>query len=182
MKDIEGIQDVLRVLEPHWGRIETDLNRQNERFLELAAADHNMIGRVLRACLVIETFLGEFLMAHYGIEDFAELRLIFPQKAKLLPQFRSSAAFVRPGIIQLNSVRNKFGHRLNHKIESHEISAIYEVLQIAHSGTPFSSHVEAIEVFAPIACAFLTVPPSDLQQLFMKAFANVRSYESDNTG
>jgi hypothetical protein len=181
MKDIEGIQDALRVLEPHWAEIEEDFNRQNRRFLELAAADHNMIGRVLKAHLVIETFLGEFLTAHYGIEDLSALRLTFAQKAKLLPQFNSSAAFVRPGIIQLNAVRNKFGHRLNHAIEHHEISAIYEVLQIARSGIQFPSQVEAIEAFAPIACAFLTVPPPHLQQIFMEAFANIRSYEPQNT-
>lgn len=182
MKDIDGIHDVLRVLEPHWAKIEENFNHQNSRFLELAAADHDMIGRVLKAHLVIETFLGEFLMAHYSIEDLAGLRLTFAQKAKLLPQHNSSAAFVRPGIIQLNTVRNNFGHRLNHKIERHEISAIYEVLQIARSGIHFSSEVEAIEAFAPIACAFLSVPPRDLQQLFMEAFANVRSYEPENIG
>lgn len=180
MKDIDGIQEVLRVLEPHWGRIEADFKHQNERFLELAAADHDMIGRVLKAHLVIESFLGEFLMAHYRIEDLSELRLTFAQKAKLLPQSKSSAAFVRPGIIQLNAVRNKFGHRLNHIIQSHEISAIYEVLQVARSGVQFASQVDAIEAFAPIACAFLTVPPPDLQQLFMEAFAHVHSYEPEN--
>lgn len=180
MKDIDGIQDVLRVLKPHWNSIEADFNRQNERFLALAAADHDTIGRVLRTHLVIESFLGDFLMAHYGIEDLGELRLTFSQKAKLLPQSKSSAAFVRPGIIQLNAVRNKFGHRLNHRIEDHEISAIYEVLQVARSGVQFASQVEAVEAFSPIACAFLTVPPPDLQQMFVEAFSRVRSYEPEN--
>lgn len=182
MKDIDGIQVVLRILESHWNSIEADFNRQNERFLALAEADHDTIGRVLRAHLVIESFVGEFLMAHYGIEELDELRLTFAQKAKLLPQSKSSAAFVRPGIIQLNAVRNKFGHRLNHTIENHEISAIYEVLQVARPGVRFASQVEAIEAFTPIACAFLAVPPPELQQLFMEAFAHVRSYEPANFG
>ena len=77
----------------------------------------------------------------------------------------------------MNAVRNKFGHRLKHKIEGHEISAIYEVLQVARSGVRFASPVEAIEAFAPVACAFLAVPPPELQQLFMEAFAHVRSYQ-----
>jgi hypothetical protein len=182
MKDIDGIQDVLRVLEPQWARIEADFNRQNDRFLALAAADHDTIGRVLRTHLIIENFIGDFLMAHYSIDNLDELRLTFAQKAKLLPQSKSSAAFVRPGIIQLNAVRNKFGHRLNHTIEICEISAIYEVLQVARSGVRFASQVEAIEAFAPIACAFLAVPPPELQQLFMEAFAHVRSYEPANDG
>lgn len=182
MKDIDVIQDVLRILEPHWNSIEADFNRRNERFLALAEADYDTIGRVLRAHLVIESFVGEFLMAHYGIEELDELRLTFAQKAKLLPQSKSSATFVRPGIIQLNVVRNKFGHRLNHMIENHEISAIYEVLKVARPSVRFASQVEAIEAFTPIACAFLAVPPPELQQLFMEAFAHIRSYDPANLG
>lgn len=180
MNDIDGIHDVLRVLKPQWKTIEADFHRHNERFLALAEANHETIGRVLRAHLVIESFLGDFLVAHYGIDEIDGLRLTFAQKAKLLPQTKSSAAFVRPGIIQLNSVRNKFGHRLNHTIEGHEISAIYEVLQVARPDVSFASPVEAIEAFAPVACAFLAVPPPELQQLFMEAFAHVRSYEPAN--
>lgn len=180
MNDIDGIHDVLRVLKPQWKTIEADFHRHNERFLALAEANHETIGRVLRAHLVIESFLGDFLVAHYGIDEIDGLRLTFAQKAKLLPQTKSSAAFIRPGIIQLNSVRNKFGHRLNHTIEGHEISAIYEVLQVARPDVSFASPVETIETFAPVACAFLAVPPPELQQLFMEAFAHVRSYEPAN--
>jgi hypothetical protein len=185
MKDIDIIHDVLRVLEPHWETIEVDFHRKNERFLELAQDDHETIGRVLRAHLVIESFLGEFLVGYYGIDEIDEideLRLTFAQKAKLLPQSKSSAAFVRPGIIQLNAVRNKFGHRLNHKIESQEISAIYEVLRVARSGVRFASPLEAIEAFAPVACAFLSVTSPELQQLLMEAFAHIRTYEPTNVG
>lgn len=177
MKDIHGIDQVLGILAPHWKQIEEDFDRHNRRFLELAEVDHDAIGRVLRAHLVIESFMDTFLAQHYGIENIEELRLSFHQKAKLLPAQGSSAAAVRPGILQVNSVRNKFGHRLNHQIERHEISAVLEVLASARPGSVFGSEVEAIEAFAPVACAFLSVPPPHLQQLFLQAFANVRSYE-----
>lgn len=180
MKDIDGIEQVLRVLEPHWQQIEEDFDRHNRRFLELASVDHDAIGRVLRAHLVIESFIDTFLAQHYRIENIEELRLSFHQKAKLLPTRGSSAAAVRPGILQVNSVRNKFGHRLNHMIERHEISALLEVLVYARPGVTFHSEVEAIEAFAPVACAFLSVPPPHLQQLFLQAFANVRSHEPQN--
>lgn len=180
MKDIDGIEQVLRVLEPHWQQIEEDFDRHNRRFLKLATVDHDAIGRVLRAHLVIESFMDTFLSQHYGIENIQDLRLSFHQKAKLLPAQGSSAAAVRPGILQVNSVRNKFGHRLNHLVERHEISAVLEVLASARRGSTFSSEVEAIEAFAPVACAFLSVPPPHLQQLFLQAFANVRSYEPQN--
>lgn len=181
MKDIEGIEQVLQILEPHWQQIEEDFDRHNRRFLDLIKADHDAIGRILRAHLVIESFLDTFLTQLYGIENIQELRLSFHQKAKLLPTQGTSAAVVRPGILQVNSVRNKFGHCLNHTIERHEISAVLEVLAFARPGYAFANEVEAIEAFAPIACAFLSVPPPHLQQLFVQAFANLRSYEPQNT-
>lgn len=177
MNDIDGIEKVLQVLQPHWNEIEADFERHNQRFLALAAVDHDAIGRVLRAHLIIESFMNSFLAQHYGLDDIDRLNLSFFQKAKLLPSRGSSAAAVRPGILQVNSVRNKYGHRLNHEIERHEISAVLEMLRTARPGVDFASEVEAIEAFAPVACAFLSVPPPELQELFVEAFQNVRSHE-----
>ena len=181
MKDIDGIDRVLRVLEPHWKQIEEDFDRHNQRFLALAAADHDAIGRILRAHLVIESFLDTFLSYHYGIDNIEELRLSFFQKAKLLPTKGSSSAAIRPGILQVNSVRNKFGHQLNHSIEHHEIGAVLEMLALARKGMHFDDPVVAIEAFAPVACAFLSIPPAHLQQAFLEAFAEVKSHEPNGT-
>ena len=182
MKDIDGIEQVLRVLEPYWKTIQADFDRNNERFLQLASTDHDAIGRILRAHLIVESFLGSFLEAHYGLENVEDLKLSFFQKAKLLPAAQSSAAFVRPGILQLNGVRNRFSHRLNHQIERHELSAIFQALEVARKGVHFANPVEAIEAFAPVACAFLSVPPPGLQAVFMEAFANVRSHQPEGDG
>lgn len=182
MRDIEGIEAALDVLKPHWAEIEADFARHNERFLALAAADHDAIGRVLRAHLVIENFLDTYLTATFEVENLDEVRLTFAQKAKLLPSRNSSAAFVRPGIIQLNTVRNRFGHQINHEIQPHEISAILQALEIARPGKSFASPVEVIEAFSPVACAFLSVPPRHLQRLFMEAFAHVHSHTPSAAG
>lgn len=176
MRDIEGIENALDVLKPHWKEIEADFARHNERFLALAAADHDAIGRVLRAHLVIENFLDTYLSETFEIENIEDIRLTFAQKAKLLPSKNSSAAFVRPGIIQLNTVRNRFGHRINHEIQQLEVSAILQTLEVARPGNSSTSLVEAIEAFAPVACAFLSIPPRHLQKLFMEAFSHVQSH------
>lgn len=176
MKDIEGIEQAIAVLQPQWQEIEADFNRHNERFLKLLSVDHEPIGRILRAHLIIENFLNTFLANFYEIEDFDDLRLTFVQKAKLLPSRRSSAAFVRPGIIQLNAVRNKLGHEVEYSIEHHHLSTVYEVLRYARPTIKFMSHIEAIEAFAAVACAFLSVPPRHLQELFINAFAGLRSF------
>ncbi len=55
MKDIDGIEQAVAVLRPHWQEIEADFGKQNQRYLDLVAADHDAIGRVLRAHLVIES-------------------------------------------------------------------------------------------------------------------------------
>lgn len=180
MKDIEGIERALEVLAPEWPQIEKEFARQNARYLALASTDHDSIGRVLRIHLVIESFIEDFLAQFYGIEGVRSLRLSFYQKASLLPSQHSSAAFVRPGIIQLNALRNKFGHSLDHKTEQHEISAIYEVLRVARRATAFPDSISAIEAFGPVACAFLSVPPANLSAVFVKAFAEIRSFDPEN--
>ena len=175
MKDIVGIEHAIAILKPHWNDIEADFNRHNEKYLKLVTADHDPIGRVLRAHLVIENFLDTFLISHFGFDNFEQARLSYYQKAILLPAHASSAAFVRPGILQLNSIRNKFGHRINHEIADKEVSEIYEVLQFARNGVDFESPLDAVEAFAPIACAFLSVPPKHLHELFMSAFSMIKS-------
>ena len=179
MREIEGIEEAMNVLKPHWAEIEQDFRRNNERFLALIATDHDVIGRVLRAHLVIENFLNSYLQATFELEDFDELRLTFAQKAKMLPSAKASAAFVRPGIIQLNKVRNKFGHELDHVITVGEINSITQILGIARSGTRFATAIDAIEAFAPVACAFLSIPPKHLQEAFIEAFKNVHTYLPD---
>ena len=175
MRDIEGIENVLAVLKPYWTEIHANFDAHNQRFLQLAGVDHDLIGRVLKAHLVIENFLNSYLSTHYGISDLADVKLTFYQKAKLLPDGASSTAFVKPGILQLNAVRNKFGHRLDLSVEPDQLSAIYEVLSIARSGAQFPSTIDAIEAFCPVACAFLSVPPPNLQKLFMEAFSHVHT-------
>lgn len=176
MREIEGIEEAMDVLKPYWGEIEQDFRRNNDRFLALIATDHDVIGRVLRSHLVVENFLNSYLQETFELEDFDELRLTFAQKAKMLPSSKASAAFVRPGIIQLNKVRNKFGHELNHVIEFGEINAITQVLDIARPSASFPAPIDAIEAFAPVACAFLSIPPKHLQEAFVEAFKHVHTH------
>ncbi|MBY5320979.1 hypothetical protein [Rhizobium leguminosarum] len=69
-------------------------------------------------------------------------------------------------LTQLNRVRNEFGHQLNHVVEFQEINSIMQILRIARSETNFTTPMDAIEAFAAIACAFLSIPPKHLQEVF----------------
>lgn len=171
MKEQEAITQALNTLKPYWDEIDALLAQHNQRYLDLSSTDHDAIGRVLRAHLVIENFIDTFLADYYGIENLSEIKLTFAQKAMLLPTKNSGSVFVRKGIIQLNTVRNKFGHRIDHCPSIQDIRAIIDVLAVTRPGETFESPIQAIEAFTPTACVFLSVTPHHLRKPFEDAFS-----------
>lgn len=156
------------------GRLSTIiLEHENQAFIDLISSPHDALGRVLKCHLVVEHYLNRFLVAHFGIDNFDDVRLTFAQKAKLLPNRATAAAFVKPGIVQLNRIRNRFGHSLGADLSNEDLGSIGAVLDVAKRGVTFGSPVEAIEAFTIVACTFMIVPPAELQHVFLKAFSAV---------
>ena len=174
MRDIEGIEEVVEKLKPHFAAIEEHFEHENRIFIDLISSTHDTLGRVLKCHLVVEHYLDRFLVAHFEIDNFDHVRLSFAQKTALLPNSATAAAFVKPGILQLNKIRNRFGHSLGAELSVQDLGAIRTVLDIARPGFPSGSLVEAIEAFTTVACTFLIVAPPPLQQLFAEAFSCVR--------
>ncbi len=173
MRDIEGVEEVVRSLAPHWAAIEEHFHRENARYIEMLRHDHDTLGRVLKCHLIVEHYLNRFLGDFLQIEDIGDAKLSFFQKCKLLPNHGSAAAFVKPGILKLNSVRNRFGHTLRPELENADLGAINEILAVArpnHQG----DNLSRVEAFTTVAVAFLVVPPPNLQQAFLEAFRAVR--------
>jgi len=81
---------------------------------------------------------------------------------------------LNPVCLQLNSIRNRFGHTLKPELSIEDLGAINEVLTIGRKGVEFSNAIDAIEAFTTIACAFLTVHRAEIQQIFIDAFAEIR--------
>lgn len=174
MRDIEGIEKVVDRLKPHMAEIEAHFNVENARFIELMSRPHDVVGRLLKCHLVVEHYLDRFLSEHFGIEDVESAKLGFFNKAMLLPSRASSAAFVKPGILKLNSLRNRVGHNLDTNISLGDLGPINDVLAIARAGVNFAESIKAIEAFTTVACTWLIVPPKEHQQLFLDAFSEVR--------
>lgn len=174
MRDIEGIEKVVARLKPHMAEIEAHFNAENAKFIDLMSRPHDMIGRLLKCHLVVEHYLDRFRSEHFGIEDVEAAKLGFFNKAMMLPTKAHSAAFVKPGILKLNSLRNRVGHNLGSDIDFEDFAAINEVLSIARAGVKFQEPIEAIEAFTTVACTWLIVPPKEHQQLFVEAFSEVR--------
>ena len=174
MRDIEGIDTVVKRLKPHWKEIDAHFEHENNHFKALLAQGHDLLGRVLKCHLIIEHYLGRVLTAHCGIHDLAEAKLSFYQKAKLLPDTASAAAFVKPGILRLNVIRNDFGHTLRPVLRHSDLGPINDALRVARQGVQFKEPIEAIEAFTTVASTFLIVPPPNLQEVFIRAFSEVK--------
>ena len=174
MRDIEGIEKVVESFKPHWSAIEAHFNKENERFKALMNRDHDVLGQILKCHLIVEHYLDRFLSTKYPGTNIEEARLTFFQKAKLLPDAGSSASFVKPGIVRLNYIRNKFGHSLEACLDPDALGPIDEVLDVARHGATFSNTIERIQAFTTIACTWLILPPPGLEQVFLDAFSQVR--------
>lgn len=176
MREIEGIEEVLAKLEPHWNEIEAHFAHENEQFKAMLAQDHDLIGRVLKCHLIIEHYLDRILVDHYNIQNIEDVKLSYFQKAKLLPDDGAAAAFVKPGILRLNAIRNQFGHTLRPEVQYGDLGPINTVLEVARRGVQFNEPIDAIEAFTSVTCVFLIVPPQHLEDIFMDAFSELRVY------
>ena len=175
MRNIEGIQAVVAKLKPHFTVMEQHFEHESSIFSGLiSSSSHDTLGRVLKCHLIVEHYLNRFLVAHFDIDNFDDVRLTFAQKATLLPNRATAASFVKPGIFELNRIRNRFGHSLGAEISDQDMGSIRTVLDIARPRVAFGSPVEAIEVFTTVACTFLTPTPAELQPILAEAFSTVQ--------
>ena len=174
MRDIDGIEKVVERLKPHMAEIEARFDQENARFIALMGTPHDLLGRLLKCHLVVEHYLGRFLSEHFGIEDVEGAKLGFFNKAMLLPTKASSAAFVKPGILRLNKLRNQTSHNLGVDITFDHLGPISDVLAIARNHATFAEPIDAVEAFTTVACTWLIIPPKEHQQLFDEAFSEIR--------
>ena len=168
------MEGAVEKLKPHLAAIMQNFEDENQIFIGLTSTTHDTLGRVLKCHLIVEHYLDRFLVSHFGIDNFDNVRLRFAQKAGLLPDRATAASFVKPGVVQLNRIRNKFAHSLSVELSDVDLGPIRTVLDISRPGGAFESPVEAIEAFTTVACTFLIVAPPDLQQVFAEAFKHVR--------
>ncbi len=173
MKDIKELKKAVNELNKYLPQIEEHFNNENNKFKHLLQQDYNNIGRVLKCHLIIENYIDKYISYHNKIENLKDIRLSFYQKAQLLPSEKYSAAVVKPGIIQINKIRNKLGHNLNASINKSELSSVYSLLEVARKNRKFNDPVDAIEEFTAIACTFLLVTPPELEDVFQRAFSKI---------
>lgn len=179
MREIEGLEHAVEVLRPHWDDFNRHFDAENEKFIALLRRDHDEIGRVLKAHLILEHYLTNYLSRCLGIENIDSIRLTFAQKVELLPSTGSAASVIKLGIKRLNTIRNMLAHRLDVDLEQVDLNAMNEVIDLFRPQAFFRNNMERIDAFMTIAVTFLILPPPELQQAFAEAFSRVHAYDHD---
>jgi hypothetical protein len=138
--------------------------REGEKFQTLWTQDYARAARVLRAHLIVEHFLDEYLSAinpHLG--PLGDARLGFAQKLVLLGDHNPMLAMMRPGLQKLNQVRNRLAHRLSVEITDDDVAVLMAVplfsasYRASHRTTWMRkpNPLKALEEFAQLAGAML---------------------------
>ncbi len=173
MRDVDFIPDVIAEIAPQLPKIEKRFNEENEAFKKLLAQDHDLIGRVLKCHLIIENYINRHLESVSPSHSWQAARLRFAQKLELLPQDNAKVEWILPGIREINTIRNRFGHRITATVSPDDLKGCISVLAIARSGTLYIDPIEIIEDFTTVACTWLIVDP-EIEGIFAEAFRRAR--------
>lgn len=177
MKIIDKVKEVLEEYAEQFDQIEAEFNQQNEHFKSLLNTDHDTLGQVLKYHLILEFYLTKYLQYKFNNLDISNIRLSFSQKAKLLSQHDTRAAFIKPGIIELNGIRNKFGHNLKAELSLDEEKEMIQILKIARNDKKYENPLSVINDFVTVASTFLIVEPEEIDLLWQAIFEKLKNHK-----
>lgn len=172
----EGAEKAWEVLKPHWGAVQAHFNQENQDYLLLITKKHDVLGRVLKCHLVIEHYLNRFLSTELKLNNLEEVRLTFAQKARLLPKDNLMHP-LRDGVLELNTIRNKFAHKLKENIDESEIKKINYFLRILKKGSREKypdDTIGRIEIFTTHTCTWLMPLPPELKKIIQESFSHFK--------
>lgn len=161
------------IISPHFEEMEAEFEKERRRFAELFAPDYGVTGRILKCHLVLEHYLGRHLTEAMGLVNIDSARLSFYQKAALLPSEFSAVALVKPGILEVNRIRNRFAHNLDARIDEDALAQMSWLLSLTRPGAETAEPIVRIESFTALACTWLIPPRSEFKELFERAMATV---------
>ncbi len=165
-----GIRDIVEKYSDHFDKIEVEFKKQNEYYNSLINREHDTLGLILKYHIILEHYLNNYLLAKYPEANFKAARLTFYQKTNLLSEKDLAISFIKPGIIELNKIRNKISHNLDTHIIIDDLSEMLKVLEISRKGKRFQDVIEIISTFSTVASTFLIVKPNDIDLLIQEIF------------
>ena len=173
MVEIHGLDAAVEILRPHWQEFSEHFDSENEKFEELLGSDHISMGRIMRCHLISENYIEEYLRKKLNIVNISDARLSYYQKAMLLPDRGFPPMLVKPGLLKLHQIRNRFAHNLDSNVSVKELQSMTEIMQISGRETEDIEAIALVESFTTLACAFLIVTPPHIEDVFARATAHL---------
>ncbi len=167
--DNKQIKKAIEYLDPHWEEIMKDYKARAEELNDLLTKDHNQIGLILKTHLIIEHYLTSNLQRNFGLDDIDSVRLSFSQKIKLIPKKDVGATWLKPGITELNRVRNKYAHNLSAELKFDDLIKIKKIVEMSRDISHKSTET-LLNDFAKVCGAFLGESDPKIVKLFGEAY------------
>lgn len=105
--------------------IELDhFEKLREKVTTLLKREHDLIGKILKCHLIIESYINKVLKYHFELDiENEKANFSFNQKLSLI-QNKVSFKIFFASLKELNKIRNRFAHNLNAEIEEKDIPNI----------------------------------------------------------
>jgi hypothetical protein len=148
--------------------METELSNFNDKILPLLQSKTDEMGLVLKCHLILEYYIDEYLIAaHPTISNFFNARLTFNQKIDLINNTRTVFGMFNPSIKALNTLRNKFSHRLSYEVQNDDLREIVNTMTIWNTaaGKKTPAGTSLILDFTMMMCGFLDSMTKNIKRL-----------------
>jgi len=160
-------------------KLRQSMDARLREFNEAWHRDTDAMGRLLRAHLVVEHFMGKYLaFVNPRLASLENARLSYLQKLELLTDDSVPLQVIRPGLKRLNELRNKFAHRLNHRLTWEDVEDIATLPvfkafreELAKPGVPSNRPIEIVDEFARLASTWLQSGSNEEGTLWERAMA-----------
>ena len=186
-----SMNDVIQAVFEEFGGRENffrESQQQLDYFNRLWDRDTELVGRVLRAHLVVEHFLTEYIQTtNPRLPSLDDVGISFEAKVRLLPSDVTHIQMIVPGIRQLNRIRNTIAHRLEVEISTEERSSFLGVPVFAAMRNEMKKRnpdlpdapIDVLEDFAKLAANWLQGGADGSSEKWQRAIARTYPPISD---
>ncbi len=148
--------EYFKYLSTNLAEMESERIEFNDRIIALLNNKTDELGTILKCHLIIEHYLDEFLITAYPtVSNLEKIRLTFNQKLELICNSHSLLKLTYTSVKCLNSLRNKFSHRLAYEIKEEDYKEIKDLMTIWYgaAGEPIPVGLQLIEHYTIWICA-----------------------------
>lgn len=147
--------------------LESELQSFNNTILDLLNNKSDNLAIILKCHLIIEHYIDIYLEASYPtIEKWKNLRLTFSQKLELINNSKTAFSLYYTALKELNTIRNKFSHKLNYSMSQSDYKEINKIMSIWNDALqkPKNQSLNLIIEFTIHICSHLYIITNGIEK------------------